>query len=212
MEDATWEQGDCLINFAPGDDFINMGTYRMQVHERDLLGLWMSPGQHGRLICMKYWEQGKSCPVVAAFGVHPLAFMASHSKIPWGNSELHLVGGLLGRPFEVIKGPVTGLPIPATAEIAIEGEAPPPTVESRDEGPFGEWPGYYHGGSIGTKEPQPVIKIKAIYHRNNPIIEDEAPLWPGAVKLDLNLSSGVLWDQLESAGIQDVVGAYCHTS
>ncbi|MDP2644788.1 MAG: UbiD family decarboxylase [Desulfobacterales bacterium] len=203
--------GDNLINADPDGGFINMGTYRMQIHDQKTLGLWMSPGQHGRLICMKYWEQGKSCPVVAVFGGHPIAFMSAHSKIPWGQSELDMAGGLIGRPFEVIKGPVTGLPIPAGAEIAIEGEVPPPEIESRPEGPFGEWPGYYSGGSIGTKEPQPVIKVKAVYHRNDPIIHDEAPMWPGATKLDIHLGSGFLWDQLESAGISDVVGAYCHT-
>ncbi len=203
--------GDCLINAALEGNFINMGTYRMQLHDRNLLGLWMSPGQHGRLICMKYWEQGKACPVVAAYSVHPLAFMVSHSKVPWGHSEMDLVGGLMGRPFDVIRGPITGLPIPASAEIAIEGEVPPPNTEARDEGPFGEWPGYYSGGTIGTGEAQPVIRVKALYHRNDPILEDEAPQWTGAGKLDLNLSSGILWDQLESAGIQDVVGVYSHT-
>jgi len=35
-------------------------------------------------------------------------------------------GGLRGAPVDVIRGEVTGLPIPATAEIAIEGEVPPP--------------------------------------------------------------------------------------
>src|SRR6266540_1283637 len=58
--------GNCRINADPESGFINAGTYRMQLHDRDLLGLWMSPGQHGRLICAKYWEQGKSCPVVVA--------------------------------------------------------------------------------------------------------------------------------------------------
>jgi 4-hydroxy-3-polyprenylbenzoate decarboxylase len=134
--------------------------------------------------------------------------MASNTKIAWGTSELDYVGGLRGRPLEIIKGPVTGLPIPVHAEIAIEGEIPPPSEHARDEGPFGEWPGYYSGGSLGTGEPQPVVRVKAIYHRNQPIIEDEAPLWPGAYPMDLSLRSGVLWDQLESAGIQDVVGVY----
>lgn len=204
--------GDNLINAEPDSGFINTGTYRMELHDRNLLGLWMSPGQHGRLICMKYWEQGKSCPVVATFGQHPVNFMLSYSKIPWGQSELHYMGGLLGRPLEIIRGPVTGLPIPARAEIAIEGEVPPPKAESRDEGPFGEWPGYYSGGTIGTGEMQPVIKVKAVYYRDDPILEDEAPLWPGAPRMDLNLSAGVLWDQLESAGIQDVVGVYSHSN
>src|SRR3989338_7875239 len=200
--------GDVVINADPASSFINMGTYRMQLHDRTLLGLWMSPGQHGRMICMKYWERGKSCPIVATFGQDPLSFMASNSKIPWGTSELDYVGGLRGRPLEIVRGPVTGLPIPAHAEIAIEGEVPPPSEQARDEGPFGEWPGYYSGGTVGTGEPQPVIRVKAVYYRNNPIIEDEAPLWTGAARVDLSLRAGLLWDQLESMWIQDVVGVY----
>lgn len=203
--------GDVVINADPESSFINMGTYRMQLHEPNLLGLWMSPGQHARMICMKYWEKGKSCPIVATFGQDPLTFMASNTKIPWGSSELDYVGGLRGRPLEIIRGPVTGLPIPAHAEVAIEGEVPPPSEQARDEGPFGEWPGYYSGGTIGTGEPQPVIRIKALYHRNNPILQDEAPLWPGAYRMDLSLRAGLLWDQLESAGVQDIVGVYDHT-
>ena len=200
--------GDVVINADPDSGFVNMGTYRMQLHDRNVLGLWMSPGQHGRMICAKYWERGKGCPIVATFGQDPLTFMASNTKIPWGTSEMDYVGGLRGRPLEVIKGPVTGLPIPAHAEVAIEGEAPPPTEEARDEGPFGEWPGYYSGGTIGTGEPQPVIRVKAVYHRNDPILEDESPLWPGAYPMDLSLRGGLLWDQLESMGVQDVVGVY----
>ena len=202
--------GDVVINEDPESGFINMGTYRMQIHEQNLLGIWMSPGQHGHMICTKYWEKGKCCPVVATFGQDPLTFMASQTKIPWGRSELDYVGGLRGRPLEIIKGPVTGLPIPAHAEVAIEGEIPPPSEEARDEGPFGEWPGYYSGGTLGTGESQPVIRVKAIYHRNNPILEDEAPLWPGATNMDFSLKAGLLWDQLERVGIQDVTGVYNH--
>src|SRR5919108_4057450 len=204
--------GDCVINADPDGGFINAGTYRMQLHNQNLLGLWMSPGQHGRLICAKYWEQGKTCPVVVTFSPDPLLFTLAHTKVAWGHSELDSTGGLMGRPLEIIRGPLTGLPIPAGAEIALEGEVPPPREESRAEGPFGEWPGYYSGGTIGTGDRQPIIRVKAIYHRDDPILEDEAPLWPGAVKMDLHISAGVLWDQLESAGSQDIVGVYNHTS
>jgi 4-hydroxy-3-polyprenylbenzoate decarboxylase len=138
--------------------------------------------------------------------------MASHTQIPWGRSELEFAGGLRERPLEVIEGPLTGLPIPAHAEIAIEGEVPPPKLEARDEGPFGEWPGYYSGGTIGTGEPQPMIRVKALYHRRRPILYDEAPLWPGAPKHALPIMAGTLWDQLESAGIQDIVGVFTYTS
>lgn len=204
--------GDIVIMREPESGYLNMGTYRMQVHERNLLGLWISPGKNGRLIRQRYWDQGKSCPVVAAFGEDPVTFSAANQYIPWGRSELEFAGGFRGKPVQVIRGPVTGLPIPAHAEIAIEGEIPPPAEQARDEGPFGEWPGYYSGGTIGTGEPQPVIRVKAVYHRKNPIIMDEAPLWPFAKKSGIPVTAGILWDKLEKAGIQDIVGVWTYSS
>ncbi len=195
--------GDTIINKDPDSDFINAGTYRIEAHEKNLLGIWMSPGQHGRQICQRYWDRGEAAPIACIFGGDLLTFMVSSRPLPWGQSELAHSGGLRGRPLEVIKGPLTGLPIPAHAEIAIEGEVPPPSEEARNEGPFGEWPGYYSGGSLGTGEPQPVIRIKAIYHRDNPVINNSAPLWPGAQKYGLNY--GRAKDRLEQSGIQDVI-------
>ena len=63
--------------------------------------------------------------------------------------------------MKVIKGKYTGLPIPADAEIAIEGEAIPPDQETMVEGPFGEWTGYYASGAVN----EPIIKVI-----NRPII------------------------------------------
>jgi 4-hydroxy-3-polyprenylbenzoate decarboxylase len=203
--------GDSLINKDPETGYINVGTYRMQVHGPDRLGLWMSPGQQGREICQRYWSQGKACPVVAVFGGDPLVFRASHVKFPWGRSELEYVGGWRGQALDVINGPITGLPIPAFSEVAIEGEVPPPEEEAHEEGPFGEWPGYYTGGTKGTGELQPVIRIKAIYHRDDPILMNQAPQWLGAPTHGLSQPAGMLWDQVEAAGIPSVVGVYFHT-
>ena len=96
--------GDVVITKDPETGYINMGTYRMQVHELDLLGLWISPGKHGRQICQRYWDKGESCPVVACFGEDPLTFLSSPAFLPWGKSELDLLGGLRGRPLEVLRG------------------------------------------------------------------------------------------------------------
>jgi 4-hydroxy-3-polyprenylbenzoate decarboxylase len=200
--------GDSLINRDPESGYVNVGTYRMQVHEPNLLGLWMSPGQQGRAICEKYWAEGKACPVVAVFGGDPLLFLTSHIKFAWGLSEFDIAGGIRGTPFDVIPGPITGLPIPADAEIAIEGEVPPPSEQAHDEGPFGEWTGYYSGGTVGTGEQQPVIRVKAIYHRNKPILMNMAPLWPGAPENGIQFRSGLIWDQIEAAGVPGVTGVY----
>jgi UbiD family decarboxylase len=200
--------GDTVILRDPESGYVNTGTYRVQVHEPDLLGLWMSPGQQGRQICDRYWAERKPAPVAITFGTDPLVFFASHQKLPWGTSELAYAGGLRGRPVEVLEGAVTGLPIPAHSEIAVEGEIPPPDQEARAEGPFGEWPGYYSCGTRGTGEEQPVIRVKAVYHRDRPILHDQTPLWPGAPTLGIRFDAGLLWDQLDQAGVQDIAGVY----
>ena len=51
--------GGALINRDPESGYVNSGTYRMQLHDKNTLGLWISPGQNGRQICAKYWEQGQ---------------------------------------------------------------------------------------------------------------------------------------------------------
>ncbi len=204
--------GDTFINRDPETGYVNMGTYRMQVHERNLLGIWQSPGQQGRTIAERYWKEGKACPVVATFGGDPLLFFLSYTKFPFGVSELDRAGGILGRPVEVIKGPLTGLPIPAHAEVVIEGEMPPPAVESHMEGPFGEWPGYYTVGTKGTADEQPVIRVKAIYYRNDPILLNMAPQWPGAPHHSVRFEGGILWEQLEAAGVPAIAGTYVHNS
>ena len=78
--------------------------------------------------------------------------------------EYEWAGGLMDRPIELITGEVTGLPFPARAEIVLEGEISP--TETTLEGPFGEWHGYY----AGEAKDEPVIRIKRIYHRNDPIL------------------------------------------
>ncbi len=202
--------GCTFINRDPDTGYVNMGTYRMQVHDKNLLGIWQSPGQQGRLIAERYWKQGKSCPVVATFGGDPLLFFLSYTKFPFGVSELDRAGGMLGRPLEVIKGPLTGLPIPAHAEVVIEGEMPPPEVETHLEGPFGEWPGYYTVGTKGTAEEQPVVQVKAVYYRDDPILLNMAPQWPGAPHHSVRFEGGALWEQLEAAGVPGIVGTYVH--
>src|SRR5262245_45220474 len=97
---------------------------------------------------------------------------ASSVAIPWAMSEYEFLGGFLGAPIPVVKAAKTGLPMPASAEIVLEGYAPPPDRESLPEGPFGEWPGYY----ASEKAPAPVVKIETIYHRNDPILTGDPSL------------------------------------
>src|SRR6266542_3329493 len=107
---------------------------------------------------------------------------------------------------EITRGPVTGLPIPADAEIAVEGFAT--TQELLVEGPFGEWTGYY--GSASREEP--VLHVEALYYRNQPILVGSPPGQPPdeQARYRALLRSALLRDDLEKAGIPDVVGAWQH--
>ena len=79
--------------------------------------------------------------MVVVLGPDPLLWALSGVGVPHGVSEFAYAGGLRGEPMRVIKGPLTGLPIPADAEIVLEGEVSP--TEKSIEGRFGEWSGYY---------------------------------------------------------------------
>ena len=111
-----------------------------------------------------------------------------------------------GTPVEVIKGPVTGLPIPANAEIVIEGFVEPDN--ERIEGPFGEWTGYYATGAAQ----EPVLDIKAIYHRNEPILLGCVPERPPdeICRYRAIVRSGLLRENIEKAGVPAVTAAWAH--
>ena len=97
----------------------------------------------------------------------------------------------------MILGPHTGLPIPAHAEMAIEGEILPDRKAS--EGPFGEFTGYYASGS----HEEYLIKVKKVFYRNNPIICGSPPSIPptdstyGAARL----RSALVWNAIEDCGV-----------
>ncbi len=197
---------DLVIMKDPKGGWVNVGTYRSQIHDRQTLGLWIAPGKHGRIIAESYWAQGKPCPVAVCFGAHPLVWIPSITAFPWGVEEWDIVGALLGEPLPVITGELTGLPIPAHAEIAIEGEIPSPDVESHDEGPFGEWPGYYASGIV---KKEMIIKVKRIMHRNDPILCGSPPMKPPADGSPSFITrSANLWHELERSGIPGIKGVW----
>jgi len=197
---------DLVIMQDPEDGWVNIGTYRSMVHDARSLGLWISPGKQGRQIRDKYFSQDKPCPVLICIGHDPLLFLASGNELAYGLSEFDYAGGHRGVPFEVAKSEVHGLPMPAHAEIVIEGEMHP--GELKMEGPFGEFTGYY----ASNPSPQPVVRIQRIYHRNNPIMTMASPMQPPS---DFSFSkcvtkSGMIWDEVERAGLSGVRGVWCH--
>ncbi|HEX6511221.1 MAG TPA: UbiD family decarboxylase [Chloroflexota bacterium] len=200
--------GCLVIQKDPDTGWINCGTYRIQRHDGRTLGLMITQGKHGGAIMRKYWEREEACPVAISFGHHPLFLMVGGMAIPEGMCEYDYIGGLLGQPLQTVAGEITGLPVPAEAELVIEGEIPPD--ERRSEGPFGEWTGYYASG----EGPQPVVHVESVMHRQDPI---NLGVLPGKPPNDNTygrnfLGSALLWAQLEKAGMPGIQGVWLHES
>jgi UbiD family decarboxylase len=197
--------GDMVITKDPDRGWINVGTYRACVAGKNRLTLWIIDHKHGKQIARKYWQAKRACPVAIVLGCEPATWTAAPSASKDGVSEYDYAGALRGEPVEVIRAPFTGLPVPATSEIVVEGEMPSPEEDSEMEGPFGEWPGYYtHSGK------ECVVRVKNILHRNDPILLGNPPLLPITERYGIPLFAARIWDHLEQTGISDIQGIWCH--
>ena len=197
--------GHLTITRDPEEGWLNIGTYRVMIHDSKSVGLYISPGRHARIQMEKYFAQNRPMPVALSLGHDPLLFMASAFEVPYGLSEYDFAGGLKGAPIDVVKLARTGLQVPATAEVVIEGECLP--GDQKTEGPFGEWTGYY---ASHVRE-EPVIRIRRMYFRNDPIMAGAPPSRPPteATFYKSFWRSAMVWEELERAGVPDVVGVYC---
>jgi len=193
----------------PDGDWINASIYRVQVHTRNKVTVQFDhQGRHGAIIAKKYWDQGKSCPLAIVSGEDPALFIAGFEYLPEGQSEYDFAGAIKDAPIDVIAGPVTGLLLPAQAEIILEGELNPPSAETLLEGPFGEFTGYY----AADKRPCPVMEVTAIHHRNDPILLGSPPMKPPRFHFGLPFRAAGIWSNLEMAGVTDVAGVWQHVA
>ncbi|HEX9808907.1 MAG TPA: UbiD family decarboxylase, partial [Alphaproteobacteria bacterium] len=197
---------ECIvITKDPDSDWVNVGTYRVQVQDEKTVSVFIEPGKHGDMIRRKYWARGQHCPMVVCLGQAPVLGAAGRVVTPQGVSDFALAGGRIDEAIELVNGPITGIPMPAAAELVFEGHMPPPEEETRPEGPFGEWPGYY---ASETRD-EPVLRVEAIYHRDDPIVvgnPPEKPTYPGRQTNFGNAAA--LWDALEAAGVPEVKGVW----
>jgi len=187
-------------------DWVNVGTYRVQVLDRNHVALDMVPGKHGRIQYEKHKKAGKRFPVAIVVGGDPLGYLISGIEIPFGMCEWNYIGAILKQPVSVIPGELTKLPFPAASEIVLEGFVEPD--DERTEGPFGEFHGYYPG-KAGTA---PAVTVQRIYFRDNPIIVGSPPSKPPN---DYSYSkavmrSALLHDALAAAGLSEVKAVWAH--
>ena len=146
-------------------------------------------------------------PLALVLGGDPLFFFMAGTEHPYGVCEYDVVGGMRGKPVEVVRGKITGLPFPANSEIVFEGFLN--NDNRKFEGPFGEWTGYY----ASDESAQPVLEVEAIYHRNDPIILGVPPIGGGSdemARYRAIMRSAMVKQQLRNAGVPDVTQVWPH--
>jgi 2,5-furandicarboxylate decarboxylase 1 len=117
-----------------------------------------------RAIIEEAHADGRTVEFAAVVGHHPAFQVSSQAKIPRTVDSLEIAGAMLQEPLAVVRGETVDLPVPACAEIVLEGRIQPGAVEP--DGPFGESPRYYESG-WGY-----VLEVTAILHRRDAIYLD----------------------------------------
>lgn len=152
----------------PDTGIPNVGVYRHELKGKNKLGAWFSYSNHSAYHARRYAELGKPMEVALFIGHHPAVVMASLSAGPMDEDEFEVMGGFLGEPVRVVKAETVDLPVPADAEIVIEGVLDPRNMVT--DAPFSEWPGYY-----GAQRACYLIDVKCITMRHDAIYHDLAP-------------------------------------
>lgn len=198
--------GCAIITQDSETEQLNIGTYRVAVHDRRKVGIYMAPIRHGLADMRGYHAKGKPAPVAITLGQHPLYPLVGGRPISRSvgpTQEFGYIGAIQGRRMPVVRGEITGLPIPADAEVAIEGFWHPGAEMS--EGPFGEFTGYY-GGMV---EPAPYMVVERLYHRKDPILVGSPP--GKHPSYGTNVFSYAMWlRSLEAIGVAGVTMVATH--
>lgn len=170
--------GGIAVARDPDTGLGNLSYARLQIKGPRIMGVSL----HSR---GNFWDfqrraeaQNKRLEVAVVVGVHPALSLAAATRLPLGEDELELAGGLLGQPVEVTPAETVDLLVPAYAELVIEGYIEP--NQRADEGPFGEYTGY-----ASARSTRHIFHVTAITHRSDMIYQD---VIPGASSEHLALS------------------------
>src|SRR5437868_10291317 len=143
----------------------NMGIYRGQVKAPRRLG--MNPSLELRPGIYTHWrkarERKQKLAAAVILGAPPCVAFTSAQKVPETIDELHVAGGLVGAPINVVKAKTVDLLVPAEAEIVVEGYIDTEFLEP--EAPFGE-----SHGHVNLQEYNAFMDVTCITRRRDAIL------------------------------------------
>ncbi|MBR3398046.1 MAG: UbiD family decarboxylase [Lachnospiraceae bacterium] len=150
--------------------------HRLCLQSKDTISMYFVPGgRHLDIFREKYEKLGKPMPISISIGVDPAICIAScfeSPTTPLGYDELACAGGLRREAVELTKCRTIDELCIANAEYVVEAELMPGEFVREDQNTntgraMPEFPGY-----IGAALPEvPVLKVKAVTTRKNPIMQ-----------------------------------------
>jgi UbiD family decarboxylase len=194
-----------VLTHGPDGGWVNVGSYRVMVQGPNAVTIFFATSsRHGRGHIEAWWREGKPAPVAVILGGLPLLSLLAGVEVPTGISELGVLGAAQGKRVAARKSSITGLPIPVDSELVLEGFISKDDLA--EEGPFGEFTGYYAGG----KHFAPVLRVSHIWTRDDPIILGACPSKPPQ-DFEYPFSvfrSAMLQDAITASGVTGVVGVW----
>jgi 4-hydroxy-3-polyprenylbenzoate decarboxylase len=157
----TW---GLTVTRGPAKPRQNLGIYRQQVIAPNKVIMRWLAHRGGALDFREHLmaHAGKPFPIAVALGADPATILAAVTPLPDTLGEYQFAGLLRGARTELVKCIGSGLQVPASSEIVLEGVIHPD--ETAVEGPFGDHTGYYN-----EVERFPVFNIERITLRRDPI-------------------------------------------
>ena len=151
----------------PDSGIDNTAIQRAWVRGPRELGLYPFARSHNMTNIAKWWARGSDAPVALWIGHHPAVDVGANQKIGYPASHWGRAGALAREPVRLMATLEFGedLVVPADCEIVIEGVVR--KDQWRAEGPFGEYTGY-----LGAQRPSPVVEVRALSARAQPLYHD----------------------------------------
>jgi 4-hydroxy-3-polyprenylbenzoate decarboxylase len=148
-----------VITRDPDTGARNVGTYRMQVIDKQTTFMHWQLHKTGARHWRRYMELGKRMPVTVALGGDPVYAFSATAPLPDGIDEMMLAGFLRKKSVEMARCKTNDLEAPANCDFVLEGYVEP--EDKLDlEGPFGDHTGYYT-----MPEPYPKFHVTRVAHR-----------------------------------------------
>lgn len=189
---------------TPDGSWTNWSVNRMMIADKTRLACLIPPPQHLGIIRSKWAAQGQPMPIVLALGVEPGLVFTGGMPLPQGIDESHYLGALAGAPLAVTRAETVDLPVPASAEIVIEGHIA--LDETLLEGPMNEFPGY----NATEQSPKAVFHVSAITYRDGatlPVVAAGPPVEEDHTIIGTMGAAEIVY-QLRLAGLP-IASAWC---